>query len=184
MNIMKAALLCGAFCACVGTAQADFLYWQVTLPVEQDHGTKSNIESGTGAVAEGKTLNTARLIATGKAEGNNDAPTYYQYVTLDGNGNMEDAVAFDLSQLAGTTSDYSFMIELGNATAGNTSSFYTMASGDTLTYGNATSYIGTGGIVAPTASVWSGGAFEIPEPSSGLMLLLGGSLLALRRRRK
>lgn len=31
---------------------------------------------------------------------------------------------------------------------------------------------------------WTGGAYSVPEPSSGLLILIGGALLALRRRRR
>ena len=31
---------------------------------------------------------------------------------------------------------------------------------------------------------WDGGQFSVPEPSSGLLVLIGGALLALRRKRK
>ena len=31
---------------------------------------------------------------------------------------------------------------------------------------------------------WDGGAFSVPEPTSGMLVLIGGALLALRRRRK
>ena len=37
---------------------------------------------------------------------------------------------------------------------------------------------------SPGATPFSFGAYVIPEPSSGLMLLVGGALLALRRKRK
>lgn len=35
----------------------------------------------------------------------------------------------------------------------------------------------------PTTTPWSPGAFSAPEPTSGLLMLLGGALLALRRRK-
>ena len=35
----------------------------------------------------------------------------------------------------------------------------------------------------PTADQWSPGAFSAPEPTSGLLMLIGGALLALRRRK-
>lgn len=35
----------------------------------------------------------------------------------------------------------------------------------------------------PTANPWTPDAYSAPEPSSGLMLLFGGLLLALRRRK-
>ena len=34
-----------------------------------------------------------------------------------------------------------------------------------------------------TSTAWSGGGGDVPEPTSGLLLALGGAMLALRRRR-
>ncbi|MCQ2395074.1 MAG: PEP-CTERM sorting domain-containing protein [Kiritimatiellae bacterium] len=36
---------------------------------------------------------------------------------------------------------------------------------------------------APAGSAWDGGAYSIPEPSGAMLLLLGGALLSLRRKR-
>lgn len=38
--------------------------------------------------------------------------------------------------------------------------------------------------VAPEHGPWTGGSYVVPEPSSGLLLLVGGAFLALRRRRR
>lgn len=40
---------------------------------------------------------------------------------------------------------------------------------------------GTGGAAL---TQWSGGGSDVPEPTSGLLLVLGGAMLALRRKRK
>lgn len=53
----------------------------------------------------------------------------------------------------------------------------------TLTYDQLAPYIGKGGVGKDALTPWTGGAFTVPEPTSGLMLLLGTALLALRRKR-
>ena len=45
------------------------------------------------------------------------------------------------------------------------------------TFGNMTSQ-------TQDTSKWSGGGGDVPEPTSGLLLLVGGALLALRRKQK
>ena len=47
----------------------------------------------------------------------------------------------------------------------------------TLAFGNMTSQ-------TQDTSKWSGGGGDVPEPTSGLLLLVGGTLLALRRKQK
>ena len=37
--------------------------------------------------------------------------------------------------------------------------------------------------LATAYTPWKGGSGDIPEPTSGLLLLVGGAMLALRRRR-
>ena len=46
------------------------------------------------------------------------------------------------------------------------------------------SYISSGGMSVPTAGAWSPTSFAIPEPSSGLLMLVGCAVLALRRRKQ
>lgn len=94
--------------------------------------------------------------------------------------------------LGGEVAGHSFMIELYNDTGA-------LASSETKTYAE---LVALKAIVESSAdrerqSAWTGGAFEergqggtphgapghIPEPTSGLMLLLGTALLALRRKR-
>lgn len=49
--------------------------------------------------------------------------------------------------------------------------------------GHRLSYIQSSELQIPTAVPWSGGTYAVPEPSSGMLLLIGTALLALRRRR-
>lgn len=78
---------------------------------------------------------------------------------------------------------YSFAVELGNwdYEAGWVK---TLASSEAVPYNNLLDHIGVWqGRDPVVASPWKPSAYSVPEPSSGLLMLLGGALLALRRRK-
>lgn len=83
----------------------------------------------------------------------------------------------DLSGL----SDYSFALELGNW-----NSDYTVwnveAVSDSVAYSDLSGYISPGGAGSPGYEPWNPGTYNVPEPTSGLMLLIGFGLMALRRK--
>lgn len=85
--------------------------------------------------------------------------------------------------------EYSFTVELGNITDdGNGGwTWTTVAHSATETY----SSLVRQGFIHPTFDLnpssmvaWNPGAFAVPEPSSGLLTLIGFAFLALRRKRK
>lgn len=88
----------------------------------------------------------------------------------------------DLSGLSGTS--YSFVIELGNYTDGRWTR--TSMESERVSYGD---LVSKNHIVEwkhdypDYGSAWSPGNYSVvPEPSSGILVLIGGALLALRRR--
>ena len=119
------------------------------------------------------------------------------YLTLvDENGGRSDAIGASGGGTAATWADlsgftagdpaYSFFVEL--LSWNDTSSTWDrMGQSATMTY----SQLVSNGSVLPSSlaigttdlTAWTP-AVGVPEPSSGLLLLMGGSLLALRRRRK
>lgn len=154
-------------------AQADFLWWQVSP-------------------SAGKTFTTAQLWVADSQSGNS------QVVATQGPLVPSD---FDSSKFTGTTvetvstdisnysaSQYSFFVELVTYNSSGDkqgSSFWT----NQATYDNLLSqgYITAPGVQTP----FSGSGFDlgvggsaIPEPTSGMLFLLGGALMALRRRRR
>lgn len=148
------------------TAKADALYWQVDEG-STDQGFQYAILNVTGNGI------TATRLAGASAEGT--APN--QYVSVQNT---------DISSYA--SSGYSFFVELANY---NNGSWEVVTSGTPVSYDNLVS----GGYVAATfqqglAISQSGGynlgagAAAVPEPTSGLLLLIGGAMLALRRRRQ
>ena len=86
-------------------------------------------------------------------------------------------------------SQLSFAIELGNWEGGE---WVTLATSGTMSYNDLTVTDSDGvhilqmrdGIGLVNFQPWAPTAYSVPEPSSGLLVLIGASLLALRRRRR
>ena len=78
----------------------------------------------------------------------------------------------------------SFMVELGNWENGE---WVGIAHSQSYTYEQLASYIihdWSGPGATPAIGPWVAESYAVPEPSSGLLLLIGGGLLALRRKRR
>ena len=82
------------------------------------------------------------------------------------------------------TPEYSFVVELGNIDAND--NWTTVATSAAATYSSLGVYMHEKFDVAPSSlAAWTPTQFTIaPEPSSGLLTLMGFALLALRRKRK
>ena len=83
-------------------------------------------------------------------------------------------------------SGLSFAIELGNY---NNGTWTTLATSGSLDYNSLensgyTYMPSAGDLALATLTAWAPTAYSVPEPSSGLLILLGASLLALKRRRR
>ena len=82
-----------------------------------------------------------------------------------------------------TGDQYLFYVELVNYTTGASTEGYKWHYGDLVSAG----YVAFGATDFPTVSATAGAHSNFaaaPEPSSGLLLLMGGAMLALRRRRQ
>ena len=194
---LKIAVMAGALGAVQAQASDYLLYWQVedTAAITWFDGTElGKVSDYTNR--DGQQINMARAVSTTAADG---MYTYYMDigVTSDtmeptgdgaGTGPMLSYIgAFDSStSLAGL----SFAIELGNWANGQ---WTTLATTGMISYNDLTTiasqeggtYILTAGqdINLPTFMAWTPNAYVVPEPSSGLLVLIGASLLALRRRK-
>ena len=162
-NVYKVAAIALASLVAV-SAKAEALYWQV-----EQGSTDQEFEYAILNVTGGDLTDPVRL-AGAAAEGT--APN--QYVSVQNT---------DISSYA--NSSYSFFVELANYNNG----WEVVAANDPINYNNLSQYIATGFVDAQSIASAGGynmgdGAHAVPEPTSGLLLLMGGAMLALRRRRQ
>ena len=155
--IVFASIMVGAYVAC-----ADVLYWMV------------GDEYMDGAIAQGdNTAATLYYVYQGTA---------HELEAVTGNDvNDYKSSSFDTA-LGGYKGDgYSYYIELWNG-----------RKTDSIDYDTAlnTYILPAGGMSVPTPTLLNGGfgsgntAYNVPEPTSGLLFLVGGMLLGLRRKRR
>ena len=195
---LKFGVVAGVLWAVQAQASDYLLYWQVedTADITWFDGTSMGTVK-TYTNLDGQQVNMARAVSTSSPDG---MYTYYMDigVTTDtmeptgdgaGTGSMLSYIgAFDSStSLAGL----SFAIELGNWDNGK---WTTLATTGMISYNDLTTisskeggtYILTAdqGHNLPTFMAWTPNAYVVPEPSSGLLALIGAGLLALRRRRR
>lgn len=160
-NLLKVAAVAFASLVAV-TAKAEALYWQV------DQGTTD--KAFQYAILNATDGTTTHQLAGAAAEGT--APD--QFVSLQNT---------DISSYASDT--YSFFVELANY---NNGAWETVASGakNAINYTDLQQYVATSfqeGLAFSQSGGYNMGQ-NVPEPTSGLLLLMGGAMLALRRRRQ
>lgn len=85
--------------------------------------------------------------------------------------------AVDVSAFATNPSGYSFYIELMN------SSGSVVGHSESATYSELAANITTDALDFATVDVWHGGTYSVPEPTSGVLMLIGLAGLALKRRK-
>ncbi len=91
----------------------------------------------------------------------------------------------DITDFASDSAGYAFVIELGNYEDGTWS---TLAISETATYGDLVSshaIVDTNlGIDPSVLAPWNPTSYVVPEPNSGMLVLVGAVLLVLRRKRE
>ena len=165
-------VLFAAICAFVGVvAHADAMYWQLA-----GQPTTGGVDSGSWTMAR------IEVYENGEPT---TGPTYLSlledrsliYVDKDETG----AWFYVPESYAENSAAYSFVLELVN------DSQEIQASSGQIAYNNAnvvkeTVFDSITPVNYSTYNVGAGQTIDLPEPTSGLLMLLGASLLALRRR--
>lgn len=168
MKSIRNLVLVALTALAVGGLQADTLYWQV------DTGAADAYSGYDKSSVDGATL--YKVATEGATRPYEDATEVSGYVKVE-NGKTG-VLGADIGTDGST---YSFFVELYNASGDVVWTQYASTYQQLLDSG----YISTGGITTP-AEMATGGmnGASVPEPTSGVLLLIGGAMLALRRRRR
>ena len=198
-----AALIAAILTAGVATAgENDVLYWMIdgSATVEKDGETSSVADFFDNYAAPEGSAFAARVRVTG---GNITEDTFLDlyipgYGVDTGNGDLGvefgDAGGYwgagvptgnqsPIGAYSAGSPEFSFIVELGNIDSSDT--WTTVATSASATYSSLAANIHQTFDIEPgQAAVWTPGSFQaVPEPSGGLLTLMGVALLALRRRR-
>lgn len=189
---------------CAVRAEEEYVLWWMFDEITEINDINGNDATftintlkGRGDAA-GKTVNAIRvgayngdtllgylLVNDGGPNGGINLP-YYHMPTEDFDTGGESWNAGPTYAILGeysSTPGVSFMIELGNW-AGSEDSWTILAHSDPGTMDSLKEFMDVANFDMHTTWEWTGGAYSVPEPSSGLLILIGGALLALRRRRR
>ena len=200
---LTAAILLVLACAARGD-QDNVLLWWFNDPEIAEVGGGASIHAGNlvgrGGDAQGKTVNALRISVTdneghkvylnlaSQSMADTAAVTWQSWMALpDVDGDFWAGPGYaDLAGLKLSETGLMFAIELGNLQTDDGFNWIVLAgsAGSSLQ-----DLIDGGHIISSDLSVqgssdWKAAGYSVPEPSSGLLVLIGGALLALRRRRK
>ena len=180
--IFTAALACAAL---AGAASDTYLYFQIV-----DSPTIINLAGTEVPWNEykwnGLDVNAARVVSM---DGDELPISYNSGGTLTDTGVSMVGMNVHMPLYAAMPDDpssLSFAIELGNYENGTWTTLATSGSLDYNSLQNSgyTYMSSAGDLALATLTAWAPTAYPVPEPSSGLLALLGASLLALKRRRR
>ena len=198
-RVLLSCVLAGAATVLVpSVAHADdlmVLWWQVGDPEDfSPDGESLNNVIVQGVNGAGPT--TAYDLGVNAARIYESSTDTFLYMLNPADIDHPTIVSFDLSQMyvptlwqaniSGFSSgnlEYAFVIELGNYESGTWS---TLAVSEPATYNDLVNAIAPaeGGYTPHYVTPWNPAAYVVPEPSSGLLVLVGAALLALRRRKR
>lgn len=162
---MKRSLFALCLCAtAVLSLRGDVLYWIVNEDVAEDFDY---------TYAKVKNLDEGIYLTAISGEGDTGIADIPKEAFADGEGMFA-----GLDRIQNIGDNYRFLIELYDDSG-------LLAHGEGKSFVELSSSIGISGKTEPgELTAWTGGSFKaVPEPTSGLMLLLGTALLALRRKR-
>ena len=193
-------------------ASAEILYWQVSdllvkdlpsdLPSSFKEAYSGNLHDdyAAGVYQEGFTYAWVRY-GTGENYASYDvADNFKEGATgKDGRNVVGDELIIYEGDEYGNAGNFN-LVDLDTITDAQNKSYYIeiwrysnekgwqgVARSETMTYGQleAGHYIGAGGVLDPGTdfAIWQGSGYSIPEPTSAMLLMIGLSLVGLRRKR-
>lgn len=198
--LRKIQIAAWAALICVGMARAEdtLIYFRIVdgFSIVDFYGNSTTWDTSYRS-NQGYAIDSARVVVTG-GDLTEETPLILGYVAGNAFVSGADEIALDESPPPQTmyafvtdyaSAEYSFAIELGSYDSGE---WTTLASSASLTYqqlqtgdGVNGSYLTTYDATLPMPQgIWAPQSYNVPEPSSGLLVLIGASLLALRRRRR
>ena len=150
------------------SADVQALYWQVTPETNVN-----NVDFTAAALGYDDGAGNTGYLPNGSSSGNE---------WIAGNNGSTELSAAILGDASADYSGWSFFIELQNYDAEN--GWYTSGRSDTYTYNqiSSSSFSTSSSLSTVSPTAWAP-SVPVPEPTSGLLMLVGGALLALRRRR-
>lgn len=182
LNLLVSAGLAGS----VRADEAGVLLWMVDNPEIYRNGEKIASLSGFTS-ADGYQATAARVVAT--AEDGTSVYLNLCYANDEGefvesgltearlvDGYKAGPIVTSLGSL--TVESYTYAIELGTFVDG---SWHTLAVSDPHAFDNIKDFTSTAGFGLP-GDIWMPTAYNVPEPTGGLLVLMGLAMLALRRK--
>ena len=156
------AMLLGAV---VASAEDSYLYWMVG----------DSAPAYTYAKVRDATTGTYLNLYDEYLNAFSPATQISQADVLDASAHGENLYASLANLTASQLANASFIVELFND--GNF-----VGQSEAIPYSS--TYVYYGGSTTPPSTAWSASSFAVPEPNSGLLMLLGCAVLGLRRRRQ
>ena len=186
--VLGALVALGAF-----GANASYLYWQVSgdetwVDTPGFHSGQSTLGDALASISGNYTGFRYYIYGTSDLPleyGSTSALTTYNVST--GTAYVPESPAatenayIDVGDIGNSTA-YSFYIEIQGYTATSTE---VVARSDIQTYANLNGYLTSdlGGIASAQVAALTGPSYAAPEPTGAMLLLVGGALLALKRKR-
>lgn len=166
---MKKLIILAFACAALSAVNADVLYWMVSDAEVEKVGTTSDKFDDT-TFATLYAVDGSGEYAVSTKTGTQVFNAYDGY----------DTFAYTMGDpLTAPYNTYSFFVELANGTRSDTQTYAALLN---------SGYISAGSMSNPTSIAAIGfgqsSTYNVPEPTSGLLFLVGGMLLGLKRRRQ